>query len=145
MDCYRNPNYRKCPDRMSDGRHFTSYEPNNALNSKVRYELGLATGSEYRKYLTQNAIKLMNENSKVAWKENGCGPCKNLCLGIDETNRPGKSTEFDQKSCIPPDNFLQYTGEDGTTYPMYQPEFTRPAVPSGAILSKDPKRTFYDS
>jgi|TARA_B100000965_G_C19603538_1_gene764613 hypothetical protein len=130
---------------MSDGRHFTSYEPNNALNSKVRYELGLATGSEYRKYLTQNAIKLMNENSKVAWKENGCGPCKNLCLGIDETNRPGNSTEFDQKSCIPPDNFLQYTGEDGTTYPMYQPEFTRPAVPSGAILSKDPKRTFYDS
>jgi|TARA_Y100000748_G_scaffold34015_1_gene25106 hypothetical protein len=130
---------------MSDGRHFTSYEPNNALNSKVRYEFGLATGSEYRKYLTQNAIKLMNENSKVAWKENGCGPCKNLCLGIDETNRPGNSTEFDQKSCIPPDNFLQYTGEDGTTYPMYQPEFTRPAVPSGAILSKDPKRTFYDS
>ena len=107
--------------------------------------MGLATGSEYRKYLTKNAITLMNDNSKVAWKDNGCGPCKNLCLGIDETNRPGNSTEFDPKSCIPSDNFLQYTGEDGGVYPMYQPEFTRPAIPSGAILKKDKKTTFYDS
>ena len=74
MDCYRNPNYKKCPDRMSDGRHFTSYEPNNSLNSKVRYEMGLVTGAEYRAYLTKHATKLMQANSKAAWKENGCGP-----------------------------------------------------------------------
>tara|TARA_B100001094_G_scaffold253438_1_gene251839 strand:- start:7467 stop:7835 length:369 start_codon:yes stop_codon:yes gene_type:complete len=121
---------------MSDGRHFTSYEPNNSLNSKVRYEMGLVTGAEYRAYLTKHATKLMQSNSKAAWKENGCGPCKNLCLGIDETKRPGNSTEFVQKSCIPPDNFLQYTGVDGSSYPMYDPDFSRPAIPSGAILGK---------
>ena len=136
MDCYRNPNFKKCPDRMSDGRHFTSYEPNNSLNSKVRYEMGLVTGAEYRAYLTKHATKLMQSNSKAAWKENGCGPCKNLCLGIDETKRPGNSTEFVQKSCIPPDNFLQYTGVDGSSYPMYDPDFSRPAIASGAILGK---------
>ena len=136
MDCYRNPNYKKCPDRMSDGRHFTSYEPNNSLNSHVRYEMGLVTGAEYRAYLTKHATKLMQANSKAAWKENGCGPCKNLCLGIDETKRPGNSTEFEKNSCIPPDNFLQYTGIDGSSYPMYDPDFNRPAIPSGAILGK---------
>ena len=61
MDCYRNPNYKKCPDRMSDGRHFTSYEPNNSLNSKIRYEMGLVTGAEYRAYLTKHATKLMRQ------------------------------------------------------------------------------------
>ena len=35
MDCFRNPNYRKCPPRMADGRHFTNYEANNSLNSKL--------------------------------------------------------------------------------------------------------------
>ncbi len=139
MDCFRNPNYRKCPPRMSDGRHFTNYEANNSLNSKVRYENNLVTGSDYRAYLTQNAVKLMNMNSQQAWAANGCGPCKNLCLGIDESKRPGNSTQFDANSCIPPDNFQQYTGSDPSNLPMNQPEFTRVAIPSGAVLTPPKK------
>ncbi len=139
MDCFRNPNYRKCPPRMADGRHFTNYQANNTLNSKVRYENNLVTGSDYRSYLTQNAVKLMNMNSKEAWAANGCGPCKNLCLGIDESKRPGNSTQFDANSCIPPDNFQQYTGSDPNSLPMNQPEFTRVAIPSGAVLTPPKK------
>tara|TARA_B100001094_G_scaffold324707_1_gene377735 strand:- start:2577 stop:2951 length:375 start_codon:yes stop_codon:yes gene_type:complete len=120
---------------MADGRHFTNYEANNTLNSKVRYENNLVTGSDYRSYLTQNAVKLMNMNSQEAWAANGCGPCKNLCLGIDESKRPGNSTQFDANSCIPPDNFQQYTGSDPNSLPMNQPEFTRVAIPSGAVLT----------
>ena len=134
MDCVRNPNYKKCPDRMSDGRHFTDFRPNHYLNSELRYKSGLLTGAEYREYLTQNAVQIMNENSQAAWKRNGCGPCKNSCLGIDGKHRPGNSSEFDEKACIPPADFLRYVGSDGTQYPMYQPEFTRAAVPSGEIL-----------
>tara|TARA_B100000073_G_scaffold283243_1_gene244252 strand:- start:2975 stop:3349 length:375 start_codon:yes stop_codon:yes gene_type:complete len=124
---------------MSDGRHFTNYEANNSLNSKVRYENNLVTGSDYRAYLTQNAVKLMNMNSQQAWAANGCGPCKNLCLGIDESKRPGNSTQFDANSCIPPDNFQQYTGSDPSNLPMNQPEFTRVAIPSGAVLTPPKK------
>jgi len=124
---------------MSDGRHFTNYEANNSLNSKVRYENNLVTGSDYRAYLTQNAVKLMNMNSQQAWAANGCGPCKNLCLGIDESKRPGNSTQFDANSCIPPDNFQEYTGSDPTNLPMNQPEFTRVAIPSGAVLTPPKK------
>ena len=139
MDCFRNPNYRKCPPRMADGRHFTNYEANNSLNSKVRYENNLVTGADYRSYLTENAVKLMNTNSQQAWAANGCGPCKNLCLGIDESKRPGNSTQFDANSCIPPDNFQQYTGSDPNQLPMNQPEFTRVAIPSGAVLTPPKK------
>tara|TARA_B100000427_G_scaffold43519_1_gene32003 strand:- start:1206 stop:1580 length:375 start_codon:yes stop_codon:yes gene_type:complete len=124
---------------MADGRHFTNYEANNSLNSKLRYENNLVTGADYRSYLTQNAVKLMNMNSQEAWAANGCGPCKNLCLGIDESKRPGNSTQFEANSCIPPDNFQQYTGSDPKQLPMNQPEFTRVAIPSGAVLTPPKK------
>ena len=80
----------------------------------------------------------MNQNSHSAWKRNGCGPCKNLCLGIDETKRPGNSTTFEPNSCIPPADFFRYVGTDGTTR-MHSPSFTRAAVPSGALLPEEPR------
>ena len=130
MNCFRNPSYKKCPDRMSDVRAFTDYRANHFINSDTRYKNGLVTGADYRSYLTTNAVKMMNENSQDAWKRNGCGPCKNLCLGIDDSKRPGNSTEFDKNSCIPPAEFFKYVGTDGT----YDPGFSRTAIPSGAEL-----------
>tara|TARA_Y100000389_G_C17470276_1_gene529857 strand:+ start:5186 stop:5596 length:411 start_codon:yes stop_codon:yes gene_type:complete len=134
MDCVKNPNYSKCPMRMDDGRHFTDYRANNFINSDIRYKKGLVTGAEYRSYLTHNAVDIMNENSKLSWSKNGCGPCKNVCLGIDETNRPGNSSSFDERSCIPPADYFRYVGSDGTKLPLHQPQFTRPTVPGGTIL-----------
>ena len=134
MDCIKDPNFNKCPPRMADGRHFTDYRANNFINSDVRYEQGILTGSQYRAYLTKNAVKLMNNNSQSAWSKNGCGPCKNLCLGIDQSKRPGNSSTFNENSCIPPQDFYRYVGTDGTMNPQYKPKFNRPAVPSGAIF-----------
>tara|TARA_Y100000389_G_scaffold204789_1_gene259685 strand:+ start:12821 stop:13216 length:396 start_codon:yes stop_codon:yes gene_type:complete len=118
------------PPRMDDGRHFTDYRPNYYLNSEARIENGISSGCDYRSFLTHNAVKLMNMNSQSAWKRNGCGPCKNLCLGIDESKRPGNSTIFDTNSCIPPAEFFKYVGTDGTS----EASFTRATVPSGFIL-----------
>ena len=72
-------------------------------------------------------------NSQEAWAANGCGPCKNLCLGIDNTERPGNSTQFNENSCIPPADFFRYVGTDGTK--NNAPEFAaaRPSVPSGHV------------
>ena len=134
MDCLNDPNFQNCPLRMDDGRHFTDYRANNFINSDVRYGQGILTGSHYRQFLTRNAVKLMNNNSSAAWKLNGCGPCKNLCLGIDATKRPGNSTEFNENSCIPPADYFRYVGTDGTKQPVSNPSFARPSVPSGAIL-----------
>jgi len=111
MDCIKNPTYEgKCPDKMSDGRNFTDYRANTHIYSDLRYKNSIVSGSDYREYLTNNAVKLMNENSKDAWNTNGCGPCKNLCLGIDDTKKPGNSTDFDIKSCIPPASYSDLVG-----------------------------------
>ena len=133
MDCLKDPNFSGCPSRMDDGRHFTDYRANTHINSDVRYNQGIYSGAQYRQYLTRNAVKLMNENSQEAWKRNGCGPCKNLCLGFDNTERPGNSTQFNENSCIPPADFFRYVGTDGTK--NNAPEFAaaRPSVPSGHV------------
>jgi hypothetical protein len=142
MDCVRHPHYTKCPPRMNDGRHFTDYRPNGFVNSNIRAANEISEGVDYRMFLTNNAVHLMNDNSQTAWKRNGCGPCKNLCLGIDESTRPGNSTEYDQNSCLTPADYFRYVGTDGTSFPMYQPKFTRAAIPSGAILPEVPRGYF---
>ncbi len=131
-------NIKSCSfaNRMDDARAFTDYRANTAVGSAARYENGLVTGAQYREYLTKNAVKLMNKNSTAAWEKVGCKPCKNLCLGIDESARPGNSTHFAENSCIPPAEFYKYVGTDGVHYPMLQPEFSRPAVPSGFDMTK---------
>ena len=133
MDCLNDPNFTGCPLRMDDGRHFTDYRANTHINSDVRYNQGILSGAQYRQFLTQNAVKLMNSNSEDAWSRNGCGPCKNLCLGIDQTNRPGNSTQFNENSCIPPADYFRYVGTDGTN--QFAPKFasSRPSVPSGHV------------
>lgn len=115
MDCIKNPSYAgKCPDKMSDGRNFTDYRANTHIYSDIRYKKGIVSGYDYREYLTQNAVKLMNDNSKKAWHVNGCGPCKNLCLGIDDSKRAGNSTEFNTTSCIPPASYYDFSGLSAT-------------------------------
>lgn len=137
MDCVKFPKGVKsqhCPYRMSDQRAFTDFRSNQYINCSARYENGLCTGADYRAWLTHNAVKLMNDNSEAAWAKNGCKPCKNLCLGIDESKRPGNSSNFDANTCIPPPEFYKYVGFDGTHYPMLKTGFNRPSVPSGNIM-----------
>ena len=134
MDCVQFPNYAQCPNRMDDGRHFTDYRPNYELNSDIRCNTRQLTGAEYRQHLISNGVKLMNSNSEKAWSVNGCGPCKNLCLGIDETYRPGNSSDPNLEQCIPPHEFFNYASVDGKNYAIYDPPHKRQTVPGGAIL-----------
>lgn len=138
MDCIKMPagsrKNLRCPYRLSDGRQFTDYRANTYVNCSNRYRNGLCSGSDYRAYLTHNAVELMNTNSKDAWDRVGCKPCKNLCLGVDGHKRKGNSSAFDANTCVPAPEFFKYVGTDGVHYPMLSPEFNRPAVPSGNMM-----------
>ena len=79
----------------------------------------------------------MKMNSEIAWKQNGCGPCKNLCLGIDET-REGNSSQIDFSKCIPPKDYVRYNG----AVPVSTPVIQRPVVPSGATLASSANSKF---
>lgn len=133
MDCSKTPKYSHCPPRMDDGRHFTDYRSACFSNSLFRHENKIHCSHDYRSFLTHNALSLMKKSSSVAWKQNGCGPCKNLCLGIDETHRPGNSTPIDFKKCMPPKDYLRYNG--AVAKPQGTSVMQRKIVPSGATIS----------
>lgn len=116
---------------MDDGRHFTDYRPRCYAESIFRYENNIMCSHDYRSFLTHNGVRLMKENSLKSWKKNGCGPCKNLCLGIDDT-RPGNSTGLDVSKCVPPKDYQRYYGKKAVNSPV----LARSAVPSGAKLDK---------
>lgn len=76
--CYKTSNNKhfSCPPRMDDARHFTDYRPNCYVNNIIRANNKLMNSFEYRKFLTDNANKLMEMNRTYACQKNCCGPCK---------------------------------------------------------------------
>lgn len=68
-----------CPPRMSDGRHYTSYNPRCYTNFFALPEP--LSSYDYRMYLTANAEKIIEANRAEAQKLNACAPCdKNVGL-----------------------------------------------------------------
>ena len=76
-NCYKTSNnkYFQCPPRMDDGRHFTDYAPNCYVNNILRTNNQVYNSFQYRKFLTENADKLMDMNRTYACQKNCCGPC----------------------------------------------------------------------
>lgn len=74
--CNRPPaeDENACLYRMADGRHFTQYSATCGSYNELRAVNGLATSYETRKYLMENAEKLMSENMQYALNKNAC-PC----------------------------------------------------------------------
>ncbi len=75
--CYKTSNNKHfgCPPRMADGRHFTDYRPNCYVNNLLRANNNINNSFLYRKYLTENADRLMQLNRAYACQKNCCGPC----------------------------------------------------------------------
>ena len=122
-----NKTNSQCPARMSDSRIFTDYSSSCSSNLLFKNRNNLRCSHDYRMFLTNNAVKLMQGNSKNAWDINGC----NLCLGTDQTIRPGNSTPANFSNCIPPADYLRYNG----AIPVKGNVLNRNVQPSGASLS----------
>ena len=57
---------------MSDGRLFTDYNPNAVLNKSILEMNKIKSNEDYRKYLTNNAHNIMNQNLETSTFENNC-------------------------------------------------------------------------
>ena len=77
-DCYKTSNNKHfgCPPRMADGRHFTDYRPSCHINNIIRTGNNVLNSFQYRNFLTNNAVELMDLNRNYACEKNCCGPCK---------------------------------------------------------------------
>jgi hypothetical protein len=75
--CYKTSNnkYPDCPALMDDGRAFTDYRPSCYLNDLIRTMNGIQSDFEYRKFLQNNAVQLMDTIRLYNIKKNGCLPC----------------------------------------------------------------------
>jgi len=66
--CYSGSNniHHSAPALMSDERIFTSYQSACDLNKSVREQEGITSNYTYRQYLQNNALSIINENTKSA-------------------------------------------------------------------------------
>tara|TARA_X000000950_G_C13893072_1_gene651680 strand:- start:967 stop:1350 length:384 start_codon:yes stop_codon:yes gene_type:complete len=70
--CYGVPNnvYNNFPGVMNDGSIFTSHKPSGSFNSAIRKAENINNNSDYRKYLQNNAVRIMDFNKQYAYNFN---------------------------------------------------------------------------
>jgi hypothetical protein len=67
-----NNQYPEFPPLMMDGRAVVaSYQPESAINNNIILENNIQSNWEYRRYLTENAVDVMNRNFRDACNDAG--------------------------------------------------------------------------
>jgi len=76
--------YSGCPPKMSDGRLFTDYRTATRTNEYIKYINNIQCNNDnYRLFLQNNAVKLMNKEWKHARQTKSCW--KNECVHVYPT------------------------------------------------------------
>jgi hypothetical protein len=70
-----NNKYFDSPARMDDARTFTDYRPSNSVDDMIRYSNNVMSSYDYRQFLINNAINIMNVNNKYTSDKVGDGTC----------------------------------------------------------------------
>ena len=62
--CYTGSNniHFDKPPQMSDGRNYSSWEPDATINNDIKQNANIVTNWSYRKYLQDNAKEIMKNN-----------------------------------------------------------------------------------
>jgi len=78
MNCYKasNNKFFNSVAKMSDGRTFTDYRPNNEINEHILSNNKVANMHNYRMFLSRNAESIMGKNNEYMFLKNGLYNCK---------------------------------------------------------------------
>ena len=73
--CYSGSNniHFNTPPLMSDGRHYSNYDPACKANNELRGSLGIKNNYQYRQWLINNGNNVAQKNKDSACNE--CAPC----------------------------------------------------------------------
>jgi len=99
---FESTNSKGYPPIMSDGRMFSSWQPNSEINEQLRKEANITSNWHYRQYLTKYATDIMESNQLSI-----CNSCS-ASPGYLNTNKTSKNVPFLFKSCLDnstPDGF----------------------------------------
>lgn len=74
--CYSGSNniHFNSPPLMNDGRNYASWQPDAVINQRIQKQEKLRSNWEYRQYLQNNGIKIMNYNNVEACYDLGLDP-----------------------------------------------------------------------
>ena len=74
--CYSGSNniHFNSPPLMNDGRNYASWQPDAVIDQRIQKQEKLRTNWEYRQYLQNNGIKIMNYNNLEACYDLGLDP-----------------------------------------------------------------------
>ena len=74
--CYSGSNniHFNSPPIMNDGRNFAQWQPDAAVNKRIQQKEGITNNWNYRQYLQQNGLQIMNYNTTEACYELGLDP-----------------------------------------------------------------------
>jgi hypothetical protein len=94
--CYSGSNniHFNYPPIISDGRLFTSYQPEAVINERIQNSAKIDSNWSYRRYLQQNGVKIMNYNNQEA--------CSILGLEqhVSDNNAPSSNVPHQFKSAF---------------------------------------------
>ena len=64
--CYSGSNniHFNTPPLMSDGRHYSNYDPSCKANNELRDSLGIKNNYQYRQWLINNGNAVQRQNKK---------------------------------------------------------------------------------
>ena len=83
-----NNYYKDMPPLMSDGRNYSSWQPEAVINTKIQNQEGIKSNWEYRKYLQNNAQNIMKFNYMDSVNASGNNPKTYV------NNHPSPNTPF---------------------------------------------------
>jgi len=74
--CYSGSNniHFNSPPLMNDGRNYASWQPDAVINQRIQKQEKLRSNWEYRQYLQNNGLKIMNYNNVEACYDLGLDP-----------------------------------------------------------------------
>jgi len=75
-NCYNaSNNYDfNSPSKMADGRLWSQWQPDAAVNQRIQVQSGIQTNWGYRQYLQKNGLQIMNYNNQEACYTLGLDP-----------------------------------------------------------------------
>ena len=74
--CYSGSNniHFNFPPIMTDGRNYTSWQPDAVVNQRIQRQEGINNNWSYRQYLQKNGLKVMQYNTSEACYDLGLDP-----------------------------------------------------------------------
>jgi hypothetical protein len=70
-----------CPPIMTDGRFLTNFIPASEITDEIKRINGINNSNEFRRFLQDNSLKLINAEKQYLYQNNLCHPSFACCEG----------------------------------------------------------------